>query len=134
MLLVGALIWLASRARASARAPRDGQAVLTDEAITAADLRARAEAALAEGGTRMRSSTRSGPWPRGRSSAAGSTRLPARPRTRSPASWRREYPERPDRVDAAAARFDSVLYGDRPATREQALDVLALDDDLAVRR
>ena len=46
----------------------------------------------------------------------------------------REYPDRGSRVDTAAALFDSVLYGDRPATREQALDVLTLDDDLAVLR
>ena len=39
-----------------------------------------------------------------------------------------------DRVRASARLFDAVLYGDRPATREQARRVLALDDDLVVRR
>jgi len=37
-------------------------------------------------------------------------------------------------VRAGAALFDAVLYGDRPATREQATAVLALDDDLVARR
>ena len=39
-----------------------------------------------------------------------------------------------DRVHQSARLFDEVLYGDRPATREQAGSVLALDDDLMVRR
>jgi hypothetical protein len=134
VLLIGALFWLASRARASARAPREGQAVLTDEAISAAALRARAEAALAE--ERYESAL-----------VDGFRALAARQVERgrldeSPGATAHEvagvlameYPERRDRVDAAASRFDSVLYGDRPASREQALDVLALDDDLAVRR
>lgn len=45
-----------------------------------------------------------------------------------------EYAAQRTRVDTAAALFDSVLYGDRPATRDQAADVLALDDELAVLR
>ena len=35
-----------------------------------------------------------------------------------------------DRLRAAADRFDLVLYGDRPATADEARAVLALDDDL----
>ncbi len=38
------------------------------------------------------------------------------------------------RVDASAALFDAVLYGDRPASRDQAAGVLALDDELATVR
>jgi len=45
-----------------------------------------------------------------------------------------EYPGHRDRMQAGALLFDQVLYGDRPATREQAVSVLALDDDLVVRR
>jgi hypothetical protein len=37
-------------------------------------------------------------------------------------------------VHRGARLFDEVLYGDRPATRDQAASVLALDDDLVVRR
>jgi hypothetical protein len=134
VLLIGTLVWLASRARASARAPRERQTVLTDEVISAAALRARAEAALAEG--RHESALVDG----FRALAARQVergRLDETPGATAhevAGVLAREYPERRDRVDAAAARFDAVLYGDRPATREQALDVLALDDDLAVAR
>jgi hypothetical protein len=38
------------------------------------------------------------------------------------------------RITEAARLFDLVLYGDRPATREQAADVLGLDDELAALR
>lgn len=134
VLLVGALIWLASRARASARAPRDTQGVLTDEEITAAGLRARAEAALADG--RYEEAVLNGfralaarQVERGRlDDAPGATAHEVA------GVLAREFPDRRPRVDRSAALFDSVLYGDRPATREQALDVLALDDDLAVLR
>jgi uncharacterized protein DUF4129 len=37
-------------------------------------------------------------------------------------------------VHRSARLFDEVLYGDRPATREQAESVVALDDGLVVRR
>ncbi len=134
VLLVGALVWLVRRARGSARAPRDKQAVLTDEAVTAAELRARAEAALADGrhedalvdGFRALAARQ---VERGRlDDTPGATAHEVA------GVLAREYPDRGSRVDTAAALFDSVLYGDRPATREQALDVLTLDDDLAVLR
>ena len=134
VLLVGALVWLVRRARWSTRAPRDRQAVLTDEAVTAAELRARAEAALADG--RHEDALVDG----FRALAARQVergRLDDTPEATAhevAGVLAGEYPDRGLRVDTAAALFDSVLYGDRPATREQALDVLSLDDDLAVLR
>jgi len=133
-LLLIALVWLAGKARLNARAPREERSVLTDEEITASGLRARAEAALAEG--------------RHEDAVLNAFRaLAARQVERgrlddTPGATAhevagvlaREFPERRQRVDGAAALFDSVLYGDRPATREQALDVLSLDDELAVLR
>ncbi|HWM01873.1 MAG TPA: DUF4129 domain-containing protein [Actinophytocola sp.] len=134
VLLVGALVWLVRRARGSARAPRDKQSVLTDEAITAAELRARAEAALADGrhedalvdafralAVRQVERGRLDDTPGATAHEVAGVLA-------------REYPDRGQRVDTAAVLFDSVLYGDRPATREQALDVLTLDEDLAVLR
>jgi len=134
VLLVGALVWLVRRARGSARAPRDKQSVLTDEAITAAELRARAEAALTDGrhedalvdafralAVRQVERGRLDDTPGATAHEVAGVLA-------------REYPDRGQRVDTAAVLFDSVLYGDRPATREQALDVLTLDEDLAVLR
>ncbi len=134
VLLVGAVAWLVRQARGSARGPRDKQSVLTDEAITAAELRARSEAALADGrhedalvdGFRALAARQ---VERGRlDDTPGATAHEVA------GVLAREYPDRGTRVDTAAALFDSVLYGDRPATREQALDVLTLDDDLVVPR
>ncbi|MDQ4053982.1 MAG: hypothetical protein M3237_14950, partial [Actinomycetota bacterium] len=48
VLLVGALAWLLTRARATARTEREQRSVLTDEVVSAAELRARAERAMAE--------------------------------------------------------------------------------------
>jgi hypothetical protein len=134
VLLVGALVSLVRRARGSARAPKERQAVLTDEAVTAAELRSRAEAALAAGrhedalvdGFRALAARQ---VERGRlDDTPGATAHEVA------GVLAGEYPARRARVDVAAALFDSVLYGARPATREQALHVLTLDDDLAVLR
>ena len=48
VLLAGAIGWMLTRARATARSEREHRAVLTDEKISAAELRARAEQAFAE--------------------------------------------------------------------------------------
>lgn len=133
VLLVAALVRLVSRARRSARGDKADQAVLVDETVTAADLRARAEQALAEG--RHEDAVVNG----FRALAARQVergRLDETPGATAhevAGQLAREYPEQQARVRAAATLFDAVLYGDRPATREQAVDVLALEDDLAVR-
>ena len=43
------------------------------------------------------------------------------------------FPEQGADVHRCAGLFDLVLYGGRPATRDQAVDVLGLDDRLGVR-
>lgn len=134
LLLVGGLAWLLSRARRTARQAATAGPVLTDETVTADQLRRRADAALAEG----------------RHAAAlvdGFRALAVRQVERGrlddlPGATAHEvadalataYPEQRQRVGGSAALFDQVLYGDRPATREQATGVLALDDELAARR
>jgi hypothetical protein len=44
------------------------------------------------------------------------------------------YPQEGSRVGRAADLFDATLYGDRPATRDDASAVLGLDDTLAGAR
>jgi hypothetical protein len=44
------------------------------------------------------------------------------------------FPERTFQVHHCAALFDLVLYGGRPATREQAVEVLGLDQLLGPGR
>jgi len=131
LLLALALAWLASRARRSARAGTETRSVLTGEVVTAAALRARAEAALADGR-------------HGEALVDGFRALTARQVERgrlddAPGATAHEvadalgaaYPQQSTLVDQGARLFDSVLYGHRPATRDQAGSVLALDDELA---
>ncbi len=129
-----ALGWLASRARRTARDRGAKPGVLTDEVVSADELRARAEAALEAG--RFEEAVVDG-------FRALAVRQVERGRlTDTPGATAHEvadtlaveYAALADRVRASARLFDEVLYGERPATREQATSVLALDDDLVVRR
>jgi uncharacterized protein DUF4129 len=134
VLLIAGLAWLLTRARVSTRTSTLRAAVLTDETVTAAQLRARAEAALAEGrnedalvdGFRALAVRQ---VERGRlEDSPGTT---AREAARVLAE---EYPDQRSRVDGTALTFDLVLYGDRNASRDQVVDLLALDDELGSRR
>jgi hypothetical protein len=137
VILVGLVVllgWLASRARRSARSRDDDRAVLTGEVVTADELRARAEAALAAGrhedavvdGFRAVATRQ---VERGRlADAPGATAHEVA------LALGREFPHLRDRVDRGGALFDAVLYGDRPATAAQAESVIALDDELLARR
>jgi len=124
------LVWLVSRAGRTARERVEPGAVLTDEVVTAAELRARAEAAMAAGrfeeavveafrALTVRQVERA--------------RLPDAPGATAHEvadTLAAEYAVLADRLRAGAALFDEVRYGGRRATREQAASVLALDDDL----
>ncbi len=134
LLLVAAVVWLASRARRSRTVPGPGRAVLGEETVTAAELRARAEQALAE--------------ERYADALVDAYRAVALHQVERhriddvPGATAHEvavalaevFPERAADVHRCGALFDLVLYGGRPATRDQALDVLGLDDRLAARR
>ena len=131
LLLVAGLAWLVSRARRNTRSRPTGGAVLTEEILTAAALRARAEAALAAG--RHEDALVDG-------FRALAVRQVERGRLEdTPDATAHEvadalataYPHQRPRVDGSARLFDLVLYGDRAATRDQASGVLALDDELA---
>jgi hypothetical protein len=131
LLLAAALAWLLSRARRTARRTPEERPVLGHEAVPAAVLRARAEVALAEG--RARDAVVDG-------FRALTVRQVERGRLDdAPGATAHEvadllgttYPHQRQRVAGSAWLFDVVLYGDRPATGEQARDVLALDDELA---
>jgi len=133
LLLALALAWLLSRARRTARAARERPVVSARETVTAAELRARAERALAQGrpgdavvegfralAVRQVEQGRLDDLP-GATAHEVATALGA------------SYPDQRGRVDDSAALFDSVRYGDRPASPDQAAGVLALDDALAGR-
>lgn len=129
-LLALTLTWLLSRVRRSASEGRTAGPVLTDERIGSGELRDRAETALAAGRTDD-------------ALVDGFRALAVRQVERgvladAPGATAHEVarevgrgvPALAARVDDAAALFDRVLYGGRPATREQVMWVLALDDEL----
>jgi hypothetical protein len=131
LLLLGALLWLVSRARGNRRARVQAGPVLGETAASAAELRARAEEALAGGrpedalvdGFRALAVRQ---VERGRlEDSPGATAHEVA------VALATEFPDHGGRVGDNARLFDLVLYGDRPATPEQATDVLALDDALA---
>lgn len=134
VVLVVALGLLVSRVRRAARAEPDDRSVLTDEVVTARELRARADAALAAG--RFETAVVEGfraltvrQVERGRlTDTPGAT---AHEVSRSLAA---EHPDHERDLDGAAALFDQVLYGERTTDRAGAERVLALDDALSGRR
>ena len=132
--LVALLAWLASQARRTAHQRDQKRAVLTEEVVTSAELRARAEAALEA--DRFEEAVVEGfralavrQVERGRL-----TDTPGATAHEVASILATEYAALGDRVRASALLFDEVLYGGRPATRAQAESVLAVDDDLVVRR
>lgn len=128
------LVLLLSRARLTARRRADDAAVLTGEHVTAAELRARAEGALKAGRY-------------GEAVVDGFRALAVRQVERgrlddTPGSTAREvaaalaeqHPGQRGGLDEGARLFDAVMYGDRPATREEADAVLAIDTSLQAPR
>lgn len=134
LLLVLALIWLATRARTAPRGRPVAADLLPDASVSAAQWRARAEQALAE--DRPSDALVDG----FRAMVARQVergRLDASPGTTAhevTQVLRSAYPSQAAEMVEGARLFDLVLYGDRDATQEQATFVLALDDELAGSR
>lgn len=130
VLLVVGLGWLLSRARLTSRAPGEDAPALSDDGLTAAELRARAETAFTEG--RYAEALVDG-------FRALALRQIERGRIEDvPGATARELadamgtssPALAERVAGVGRVFDLVLYGDRPASLDQARAVLTLDDEL----
>jgi hypothetical protein len=130
-LLVTGLVLVLSRLTRDSRSRARPAALLSDDRPSAADLRRRAEASLAEG--RHRQAVVDGfralatrQIERGRlDDQPGATAHEVAARLAA------SYPEEGLRVGRSADLFDATMYGDRPASREDATGVLALDDTLA---
>ncbi|WP_244929957.1 DUF4129 domain-containing protein [Nocardioides sp. W7] len=129
VVLVVGIGMLLSRFRSVPRAPEAG-GVLTEEVVTAAELRQRARAALAE--ERYEDAVVEG-FRALTVAQVERGRLEDRPGATAhevAAALAADHPGLRDRVAACALLFDLVRYGERAATREQAAGVLALDDEL----
>ncbi|WP_183092242.1 DUF4129 domain-containing protein [Nocardioides stalactiti] len=125
---------LVSRARRTAKASAERAPALTGEVVSAAELRARAEAALGAGryDDALVDAFRAlavRQVERGRIED-----LPQATAHELAGALGAEFLGQRTSIDRAADLFDAVLYGDHPATRDQATELLALDDALAGRR
>lgn len=131
LLLTLSLIWLVSRARPSGVSAGESRPLLTEERVTAAELRRRAEDALREG--RLEDAVVDGvraltvrQVERGRLEIVpGATAREVAMRLAA------DHEEQRPRLARLAHLFDSVRYGGRSASSGDAESVLALDDDLA---
>lgn len=133
LLLAAGLAWLVSRAHRTARAARTVGTVLTGEVVTADQLRARAERALAEGrhGDAVVDGFRALAVRQVERGALDD--LPGATAHEVALALAAAHPGERDRVESSAALFDAVLYGERPAAPGQAVEVLRLDDALVGR-
>lgn len=130
LLVVGAVLLL-SRVRRDRRTRAAAVAVLPDDRPAAAELRRRAEAARAEGrfAEALVDAFR----------ALAMRQVERGPLDDRPGATAREvaarlaeaFPEQGGRVGHSADLFDATLYGAHPVTRDDADDVLGLDDTLA---
>ncbi len=131
LLLVLALIWLATRARTAPQRRSRADSVLPDSSVSAARWRENAERAALEGrhSEALVDAFRAlvaRQVQRGRLDAAPGTTAHEVTQTLQSA-----YPDQAAGMSEGARLFDLVLYGERDATAAQAAFVLALDDELA---
>lgn len=133
LLLALALIMLVSRARRTARADRSATPALTDEVITADELRARAEAALAAGDPSAALVDAFRAVAVRQVERARIEDLPQATAHELAGALAAAFPPHARAVRHGADLFDLTLYGDRVASPEQAVELLRLDDLLSGR-
>lgn len=134
MALLAALLLLVGRTRRTTASTRRGRPALPAERVSAAALRDRATAALAEGrhddalvdGFRALALRQ---VERGRIDD-----VPQATAHELAAALAAEFAAEAGEITDLADTFDAVLYGDRTASADQAADALALDDRLAAVR
>ena len=133
-LLVAGFTFLAARTRRSATSGRDSGSVGIDARISAAEYRQRAEQAFAAGdfGTSVVEGFRA--LATGQVEAGRIEELPQATAREVGALLIAAFPDIATRLTTAARLFDSVLYGDHAATRDQAQDLLAIDASMRSRR
>jgi Domain of unknown function (DUF4129) len=134
LLLVAGVAWLVSRTRRTGRAPGAGRALLVEETVSAGELRARAETAFGEAryADALVDAFRASALhqiERGRIDD-----VPGATAHEVAVALAEAFPEQTPDLHRCAGLFDLVLYGGRAASREQAQDVLGLDERLRARR
>ncbi|SOD64919.1 protein of unknown function [Streptomyces zhaozhouensis] len=131
LILVAVLVAVRLRLGAlrGATGPRAGRALFTDEPLTAAEHRAAAEAHAAAGRWSDAVRERMRALVRALEERALLDPRPGRTATEAAAEAARALPTLAPRLNDAAALFDAVAYGERPATADDHARLAALDDD-----
>ena len=115
--LIAAVAWLASRARFTAKEEEEKRSVLTEEVVTADELRRRAESAL-EGGRYEEALVEAFRAVAVRQVERGRlSDTPGATAHEVAEELAREYGWLAGAVHESARRFDEVLHGDRPASQ-----------------
>lgn len=133
LLLAVSVLLIVSRARRTTRAESSTAPALTDELITADELRARAEAALSAGDA---SAALVDAFRAVAVRQVERHRIEDVPQATAHELARAlaaEFPAHAPAVHRGADLFDLTLYGERHATRDQAVELLRLDDLLSGR-
>ena len=132
-LALGVLLLLGRARRDRGRRPAD-RAVLTDEVVTAAQLRGRAERARAEGRHEDAVVDAFRALALRQQEDARLEVAPGATAHEIAAGLGRSFPDLAVRLERCARVFEEVRYGQLPAGADRADAVLALDDDLTRRR
>lgn len=133
LLLATAIMLVVSRARRTARASRTAKPALTDESVDADELRARAETALAEGDATAALADAFRALAVRQVERGRIDDLPQATAHELAGALGAAFADHRGALSRGADLFDQVLYGDRPATADQARALLELDDSLAGR-
>lgn len=133
-LLVAGASFLAAHTRRTTKASRDVGSIGIDSRISAAEYRRRAEQASAAGdyGTAVVEGFRA--LATQQVEIGRIEDLPQATAREVAALLNAAFPDSAARLTSAAQLFDAVLYGDHAATRQQAQDVLTIDESLRARR
>lgn len=130
LALVSALLWLAARASTARTSTRQGSALLGETVTSSAELRARAEAALAD--SRVDDALVDAFRALAMRQIEGGV-LDDRPGAtvhEVTGDLGRVFPDRAADLEHYAARFDSVVYGKRPAAEPEVRSLLKLGLEL----
>ncbi len=133
-LLVAGGAWLAARARRTAQTALRSGPLVADVRVTAAEYRHRAQAALAANDFNTAVIEGFRAIARQQIESGRIEDLPQATAREVGALLASNFTEHSPALIGAALLFDSVLYGDHQASRDEASNLIALDDQLGIRR
>lgn len=133
-LLVGGGAWLASRARRTAQAGVLSGPVVADSRLSATEYRRRAEESLAAGDFNTTVIEGFRALARQQIESGRIEDLPQATAREVSALLGMNFADHSASLITASRLFDTVLYGDHHASRDEAISIISLDDRLGAKR